>query len=217
VIARKYKNDIPEEGKVYLKYIEEAIAKMQSLLEETLLFAKSRKENNVEAVSVAIRPVLKDCLFNLQSEIEESKVSIHIQKEVFPKVECNKTQLLQVFQNLVSNAIKFKGSEHPQINISCSVEGSFSKFSIKDNGVGIPAESQSSIFEMFSRAENTQDQEGSGIGLATCKKIINHFGGKIWVESNEKGSNFFFTLPIAQEDLEKFTENKNERLVYLKR
>ena len=217
VIARKYKNDIPEEGKVYLKYIEEAIAKMQSLLEETLLFAKSRKENNVDAVSVAIRPVLKDCLFNLQSEIEESKVSIHIQKEAFPKVECNKTQLLQVFQNLVSNAIKFKGSEHPKITIRSTVEGSFSRFSVKDNGVGIPAESQSSIFEMFSRAENTQNQEGSGIGLATCKKIINHFGGKIWVESNQQGSNFFFTLPIVQEDLEKFVENKDERLIYLRR
>ena len=97
------------------------------------------------------------------------------------------------------------------------MKGSFCKFSIKDNGVGIPSEAQSNIFEMFSRAHNDQNQEGSGIGLATCKKIINHFGGKIWVQSNQKGSNFFFTLPIAKQYQQEYGNHKEKRLISLKR
>lgn len=216
LLTRKHKKHIPEEGKVYLDYIEEAISKMQGLLKETLLFAKSRNEDHTSTTHVAVRPVLKDCLRNLKTEIEENNAIIYIQKEAFPKVECNTIQLLQVFQNLISNAIKFRGSEHPRINISCTVKGSFCKFSIKDNGIGIPSDAQSNIFEMFTRAQNNQKQEGNGIGLATCKKIINYFGGNIWVQSNEQGSNFFFTLPIARK-YQQESNNKEKHLVSLKR
>jgi signal transduction histidine kinase len=114
-----------------------------------------------------------------------------------PVLRADSNQMALVFQNLITNAIKFRGKDPPEIIISAEQRCSDRwLFSVKDNGIGIPDEAKEGIFDLFTRLERRDDQEGDGIGLATCKKIVESHGGGIWVESEVgKGSTFCFTLP----------------------
>ncbi|MGI8635230.1 MAG: sensor histidine kinase, partial [Segetibacter sp.] len=116
-----------------------------------------------------------------------------------PVVKGNKTQILQLFQNLVGNAIKYRSSIPPVINISFEEEKPFYKFAISDNGIGIDPRFFNKIFIIFQRLHNREEYSGTGIGLAICKKIIDKHGGRIWVDSNPgHGSTFYFTLPQSK-------------------
>jgi signal transduction histidine kinase len=108
--------------------------------------------------------------------------------------------LVQLFQNLIGNALKYRGADKPRIHVSAKRQGEEWLFSISDNGEGIAAQYHLQIFGIFKRLHG-QDYPGTGIGLATCKKIVERYGGRIWVESEAgKGSTFFFTLPVAGPD-----------------
>ena len=112
----------------------------------------------------------------------------------------NPTQLLQVFQNLIANAIKFRSKENPEIKISAELMGDEWLFSIKDEGIGISPKDHSRVFEIFTRLHERDKYPGTGIGLAICKQIIESRRGRIWVESDlDKGSTFYFTLPAWME------------------
>ena len=107
--------------------------------------------------------------------------------------------MLQVFQNLISNAIKFHGQNPPEINISAEKDKNRWIFAISDNGIGIKLEHQKQIFEVFKRLHTREQHPGTGIGLAITQKIIIHHGGQIWIESEpQKGTTFYFTIPINQ-------------------
>jgi signal transduction histidine kinase len=119
---------------------------------------------------------------------------------MLPKVSVDRSQMTQVFQNLISNAIKFRGGHRPEIHIGAVRDTNEWVFSVKDNGIGIDPEYTEKIFEIFQRLHIRSEYEGTGIGLAICRRIIERHGGRIWVESEEgKGSVFYFTIPADPE------------------
>ena len=119
-----------------------------------------------------------------------------VMSDSLPTVMANPSLLVQVFQNLVGNAIKFAGDEPLKIRIDASREESEWTFFVKDNGIGIEPPYFERIFRIFQRIDSSPERPGTGIGLANCKKIVEHHGGRIWVESKPgKGSTFFFTIP----------------------
>ena len=136
---------------------------------------------------------------NLQAAIEESAAIVT--HDVLPPIVTDETQLVQVFQNLVGNAIKYRGTELPAIHVSASREVADEWiFSVRDNGLGIEPQYFDRIFILFQRLHARNEYEGTGIGLAMCKKIVDRLGGRIWVESQlTRGSTFHFALPAGEQ------------------
>ena len=140
---------------------------------------------------------LQEALKNLEAAIQESGAIVeHAQ---LPVLVADSSQLAQVFQNLIGNAIKFRGSEPPLIRVSAELMGKEWILSVADNGIGIAPEHADSVFVVFRRLHTRAEYPGNGIGLSICKKIIEQHGGRIWVESEVgQGSTFRFALPSKQ-------------------
>jgi light-regulated signal transduction histidine kinase (bacteriophytochrome) len=135
---------------------------------------------------------------NLATSIDET--SAEILTTDLPAVQANSVPLVHLLQNLVSNALKYRSEKRPRLKISAEEEGDYWRFSVQDNGIGIPKEFQSQIFGIFKRLHNRSEYPGTGIGLAICQKVVEQYGGRIWVESEPgHGSTFFFTLPRTHE------------------
>jgi len=132
---------------------------------------------------------------DLEAAIKDS--CAQVQYQPLPTVTADGSQLLQLLQNLIANAMKFHSKEPPVIQISCEKKGREWIFSVADNGIGIAAEHAETIFVIFKRLHTRAEYPGSGIGLSICKKIVEHHGGRIWVESAPgHGCTFYFTLPV---------------------
>jgi two-component system, chemotaxis family, sensor kinase Cph1 len=135
----------------------------------------------------------------LQATIEASKAIVD--HDPLPAINTDGTQLIQVFQNLIGNAIKYRGAELPHVHISATREaGEAWIFSVRDNGMGIEPQYFDRIFVLFQRLHGQKEYQGTGIGLAMCKKTVDRLGGRIWVESElTKGSTFYFALPAGEQ------------------
>ncbi|HEV7331600.1 MAG TPA: PAS domain S-box protein [Flavisolibacter sp.] len=177
-------------------YIQKSIGaanRMRELIQNLLHYSQLAK-NEVVMEKIAVMDVVNEALQNLKSAVEKSGASIAVESEV-EEFEGDRVQMVQLIQNLLSNALKFSSNENPQVTIRCQKEGGHVKFSIADNGIGIAASDMNKVFEIFRRLHTEKVYPGTGIGLAICKKIVDRHRGRIWPESEiGKGTTFHFTL-----------------------
>lgn len=195
LIILKYQNYLDETAQDYLNRMIESGGRMQRLIQDLLAYAQVGKPNpNFEPVNC--NEVMEQVVENLQTAIAEKQVTLSY--DTLPTLRGNETQLIQLFQNLISNAIKFTHPEvQPNIQISALQQENQWRFGVHDNGIGIEAKDLDRLFEAFHRVHSGQQFPGTGIGLATCKKIVENHGGQIWVNSEVNvGTSFYFTLKL---------------------
>lgn len=195
LLNEKMKHKLDPETGEFLGFITEGAARSQQLITDLLQYSRIGRENRFE--DVKSEEILNKVLANLKILIDENKA--HITYEDLPEVYADPVKLGQVFQNLISNAIKFKGAENPRIHISAKRGSGAWIFSVADNGIGIDPKYQEKIFVIFKRLHGRSKYRGTGIGLSICKRIVEQHGGNIWVESRlHQGSIFNFTLPFKE-------------------
>lgn len=200
IIKRRYTDQLDEQAQQYMDYITNGVARLQLLLKDLLAYTRLEREN-ADFVKVKTKEVVKEVIGSLHQIIQDSGARIDFDEDSMPMVLGNHSRLGQVFQNLISNGIKFRGEQPPVIEVGCMPDTHKKEylFYVKDNGIGIPEEFRLKMFEMFTRLHSRDAYEGSGIGLATCRKIVEKHGGKIWAESEPgMGSAIFFTMPFIQ-------------------
>lgn len=190
----KYTDLLDEKGKQYIHFATDGAKRMRQLILDLLQFSRIGRTDAV-LEEIAVADLVKDVLKLYTKRIEELNGKIIIGR--LPILQTYQTPLMQVFQNLISNSLKYcKEGVPPVIEISCKEHRFEYQFSVKDNGIGIDSEFFERIFVVFQRLHNKDEYSGTGMGLAITKKIIENFGGRIWVESEEgKGATFFFTIP----------------------
>ncbi|WP_019500027.1 PAS domain-containing protein [Pseudanabaena sp. PCC 6802] len=197
LLERRYKDKLDASADEFIAYAVDGASRMQTLINDLLEY--SRVNTRAQPfVPIDCAQVLERALTNLKMAIAESSAVITC--DPLPKVMADPTQLAQLFQNLIGNAIKFRGELAPQIHIGAKRNSDRWVFSISDNGIGIEPQYGDRIFAVFQRLHNRVKYKGTGIGLAICKKIVERHGGSIWVESAlDRGSTFYFTIPDRTE------------------
>lgn len=193
LLAEKYEGQLDAKAQKYIEYAVDGAVRMQRLINDLLTYSRiSRKGQPREPTDS--HAILGEALRNLEAAIKESRATVT--NDDLPVVCSDPPQLLQVFQNLIGNAIKFHGVDRPRIHVSARDAGDGWEFSVKDNGIGIDAQYADRVFAIFQRLHTRQEYPGTGIGLAVCKRIVERHGGRIWFESESgKGSTFYFTVP----------------------
>jgi PAS domain S-box-containing protein len=194
LLGQKYQGKLDSRADEYITHIIEGTQRMQTLINDLLAYSRvGRRGEAIQTTEAGV--ALQLALKNLNAAILEYKATIT--NENLPMVQADATQLVQLFQNLIGNAIKFRSPVRPpQIHIGVTDAGEMWQFSVRDNGIGIEPQYYERIFQVFQRLHTRREYKGTGIGLAICKKIIDRHGGKIWVESQwGEGSTFYFTLP----------------------
>ena len=194
LLEHRYKGKLDSDADEFIAYAVEGASRMQRLINDLLSYSRvGSRGKEFEPTDCA--HVLGQAIANLQGVIVESGAVVT--NDDLPTVKADQPQLIQLFQNLIDNAIKFRRKEPPRIHISAERKGDEWLFSIVDNGIGIDPQYAERIFVIFQRLHEKGEYPGTGIGLAICKRIVERHGGRIWVESMpEKGSTFFFTIPI---------------------
>jgi signal transduction histidine kinase len=194
LLAERYRGKLDEQADKYIGYSVDGAVRMQALIQDLLKFSRVGKQE-IEPRTTECRAVVEQALKNLQAAVQENGAVVNWNS--LPVVMADPSQLTQVFQNLIANAIKFHGAEKPAILIDAEKKDHEWVFAVSDNGIGIPAESWQDIFVIFRRLHTRDEYAGNGIGLSICKKIIERHGGRIWIEAQATpGCRFKFTLPI---------------------
>ncbi len=196
LLQRKYLGNLDANADQYISYVVGGARRMEMLLKDLLTYSQTGSSAEGPAETVDFTDVIRKVLLNLQASVEQSGAMITW--DAIPAVHAHEIRLVQLLQNLVGNAIKYRGEDAPRIHISAEWQETEWVLSVQDNGIGIAPEYAQQIFKIFKRLHG-QDYPGTGIGLAICQRIVETYGGRIWVDSNGKGSCFHFTLPPAQD------------------
>ena len=192
LIELQYKGKLDAEADEFIGYAVDGAKRLQDMINALLAYSRIETRNRpIEPVES--EPLLSQALINLQVGIDES--GAQVTHDPLPIITADGTQMVQVFQNLISNAIKFHGHDQPKVHISATQQRAEWVFSVRDNGIGIEPQYMEQIFTIFKRLHG-REYPGTGIGLALCKRIVERHRGRIWVESDPgKGTTFYFTIP----------------------
>ena len=194
LLEKKFGDRFDGKGAQYLEYCVEGAHRMEMLISGLLAYSQASRATDSPSGTVDVAEAMEAVRKNLATTIEETGAEILV--EHLPVVRGETVPLVHLFQNLVSNALKYRSEKRPRVTVAAVSEGAQWRFSVSDNGIGIPAEFQTHIFGIFKRLHDRSEYPGTGIGLAICQKIVERSGGRIWVESElGLGSTFFFTLP----------------------
>ncbi len=196
MLGRRYETSFDEKGREYLRFTLQGAQRMEMLVKDLLAYTQAGSASGGEIESIDANAVLRQALQHLQNTIEENNASVTAGD--LPRVRIQEVHLLQLLQNLVGNAIKYRrAGEQPRIAVEhIRLPDDMIEFRVTDNGIGIPAQYQKQVFGLFKRLHPGDKYPGTGIGLAICQRIVERYGGRIWVESEESlGSTFHFTLP----------------------
>ncbi len=195
LLQQRYRGQLDETADKFINYACDGAERMQTLIQDLLAFSRVGRPG-VTIERVDCNQMMNDVVQSLAAAIEESGAVVTYAD--LPAICAPRPQMLQVLQNLVGNAIKFRGTVPPRIVVRAELAGDDWMFSVSDNGIGISPEYFEKIFVIFQRLHVRTEYPGNGIGLAICKKIIEGNGGRIWLESLAgQGTTFKFTLPVA--------------------
>lgn len=192
LLARRYREKLDPEADEFIGFIVAGATRMKRLIHDLLEYAQLGAKRRALTL-VAVESALGEAVANLKFAIENNNAIVTWDE--LPSIAADKSLLVRLFQNLIGNAIKYRGADPPRIHIGCRAQHGSQLFSVSDNGIGIESSYKEKIFVLFQRLHTGEDYEGTGIGLAISKKIVESHDGTIWVESSPgQGSTFYFTL-----------------------
>ena len=193
IIARRYRKALDSDGQKFLGFLTEGGRRLATLIDDLLAYTRAGAvEGPLGTVNAAA--VLQKTLASLAEAIRESDAIVTA--DPLPDVYVGEAHLQQLFQNLIGNALKYRTENPPRIHIQASSQGTAWRFAVQDNGIGIDPQYKENIFGVFKRLHRDQKYGGTGIGLAICQRVVERYGGRIWVDSAPgKGATFYFTLP----------------------
>ncbi len=192
LLEQRYGDRLDDKARKYIDYAVDGATRMQRLIID--LLAYSRVGSRAQPLTPTdAHAALGEAIRNLGATIQETGAMVTC--DDLPSVQADRSQLVQLLQNLVGNAIKFRGSEAPRVHVSAEPRGGHWVFRVRDNGIGIEPRYFERIFVIFQRLHSRDEYPGTGIGLALCRRIVERHGGRLWVESQPgQGSSFFFSL-----------------------
>ncbi len=195
LLERRYKDQLDEDANDFIGYAVNGAKRLDAMINDILIYSRVAKKGR-SLSNVDMNLVIEKTFLNLKTSIDETNTIITY--DPLPTLVVDEQLMVQLFQNLVSNAIKYRSEKNPQIHISAEKIDSQWLFSVEDNGIGISEDHLERIFVIFQRLHTREEYEGTGIGLSIVQKIVHQHGGEIWVKSTlGKGSTFFFTIPAS--------------------
>ena len=199
LLQRRYSGHLDERADKYIAFAVDGAKRMQILINDLLAFSRVGRIVR-DSAEVSCTDLVRQAETNLADAIEYSRATI--EAGALPTVRAEVPLLTAVFQNLVSNALKFRREDPPHVVIEAHRNGAFWEFSVSDNGIGIEPDYAERIFVIFQRLHGKGEYPGTGIGLAMCRKIVEHHGGRIWLDTGyQGGTRFRFTLPVLARDM----------------
>ena len=212
LLERRYANALDDNARKYIGFAVEGAARMQTLIYDLLSYSRAGTQA-LEKEEIPFERVVRSVLKNLELAIEETHATVECGN--MPDVQADETKLTQVVQNLVANALKFRKLDMaPHVRIESTRGSGEWIFAIRDNGIGFDPKYTDRIFQVFQRLHGVGTYPGNGIGLAICRRIVEHHGGRLWAESQpDLGSTFFFSLPIATETHDRKSYDQTGRAV----
>ena len=196
LLARSYKGRLDADADEFIGYIVDAAGRMQKLITDLLAYSRAGHKG-AEREAVDCNQIVRRVVANMEVAMQAGGGRVTF--DPLPTIQAHEASMIQLFQNLIGNALKFRGKEPPTVHVGARPGNHAWTFSVRDNGIGIEAQYYDRIFAIFQRLHTREEYSGTGIGLSICKKIVDNLGGRIWVESEVgKGTTFYFTIPSGE-------------------